>query len=325
VKIESPQTIATESLTMKLGQLAAVILWSFVVGVLSTSNGLTDAVTWDKYSLMVNNTRVYIYSAEFHYQRLPVPELWLDILQKFKANGFNAVSIYFFWSYHEAQKGKLDWKTSGKNIQRLFDYAKEAGLYVIARAGPYCNAETNGGGLALWGSDGTIGRIRSSDEAYHQAWLPYVTEVGKIIAANQITKGGPVILNQIENEYDETDYSPNGSQVIYMTQIQKAFRDAGIVVPSTHNEKGMRTQSWSSDYKNVGGAVDVYALDSYPGGFSCTNQNTGGNVVRTYFQWFSKYSWTQPSYLAEFEGGWFSGWGATFYDQVRIDDASLYP
>ena len=54
-----------------------------------------------------------------------------------------------------------------------------------------------------------------------------------------------------------------------------------------------------------------------PGGMSCTNPSTGFNVVRTYHQWFANYSFTQPSFLPEFEGGWFSGWGSpTFYDQV---------
>jgi beta-galactosidase len=51
-------------------------------------------------------------------------------------------------------------------------------------------AETNGGGLALWGSDGRIGVIRSSDEQYHKSWAPYVEEIMSIIAANQITEGG---------------------------------------------------------------------------------------------------------------------------------------
>lgn len=102
-----------------------------------------------------------------------------------------------------------------------------------------------------------------------------------------------------------------------MEQIEKAFRDAGVIVPFTHNEKGMRAQSWSVDYQNVGGAVDIYGLDSYPGGLSCTNVATGFNVVRTYFQWFQNYSFTQPEYVPEFEGGWFSAWGSsTFYDEV---------
>lgn len=127
----------------------------------------------------------------------------------------------------------------------------------------------------------------------------------------------PVILNQIENEYQETTHSANATQVIHMEQLEAAFRDAGLVVPSTHNEKGMRAQSWSTDYQNVGGAVDIYGLDSYPGGLSCTNVNTGFNVVRTYYQWFQNYSSSQPEYVPEFEGGWFSAWGSdTFYDEV---------
>lgn len=50
-----------------------------------------------------------------------------------------------------------------------------------------------------------------------------------------------------------------------MEQIESTFRDAGVIVPFTHNEKGERSQSWSTDYQNVGGAVNVYGLDSYPG------------------------------------------------------------
>lgn len=102
----------------------------------------------------------------------------------------NHHSIYFFWSYHEASKGSFDFETSGKNVQRVLDYAKEAGIWVIARAGPYCNAETNAGGLALWGSDGSIGTLRTSNATYYQSWLPWITEIGGILAKNQITNGG---------------------------------------------------------------------------------------------------------------------------------------
>lgn len=61
---------------------------------------------------------------------------------------------------------------------------------MIVRAGPYCNAETNGGGLALWGSDGSLGSLRTGDETYHQAWQPWVAKIGEIVAKNEITKGG---------------------------------------------------------------------------------------------------------------------------------------
>lgn len=58
---------------------------------LATDNGLTTDVAWDHYSLTVKGERIFVFSGEFHYERLPVPELWLDIFQKFKANRLNAV------------------------------------------------------------------------------------------------------------------------------------------------------------------------------------------------------------------------------------------
>jgi hypothetical protein len=77
--------------TMRLLALLAVLL-----GLLSfasaTDNGKTTDVTWDQYSLSVKGERVFVFSGEFHYQRLPVPELWLDVFQKLRSNGFNAVS-----------------------------------------------------------------------------------------------------------------------------------------------------------------------------------------------------------------------------------------
>lgn len=47
-----------------------------------------------------------------------------------------------------------------------------------------------------------------------------------------------------------------------MEQLEAAFRDAGVVVPFSHNEKGERSESWSTDYEDVGGAVNVYGLVS---------------------------------------------------------------
>ena len=123
-----------------------------------------------------------------------VPRQWFQCYQVTTFNRHciqsNISSIYFFWSYHSPAKGVYNFETSGKNIQRLLGYAKEAGLWVIARASPYCNAETNGGGFALWGSDGSLGSLRTNDETYHQAWLLWIIRVGEILAKNEITKGG---------------------------------------------------------------------------------------------------------------------------------------
>jgi hypothetical protein len=46
-----------------------------LLGVFANDNGLQTVVEWDNGSLQVNGERVIIMSGEFHYARLPVPEL----------------------------------------------------------------------------------------------------------------------------------------------------------------------------------------------------------------------------------------------------------
>jgi len=48
---------------------------SFALLPLATNDGLTDLVSWDSYSVMMNGQRMFVYSGEFHYQRMPVPEI----------------------------------------------------------------------------------------------------------------------------------------------------------------------------------------------------------------------------------------------------------
>lgn len=223
------------SLSLLLLLLPAVVLGTLLG---RTDNGKTTAVTWDIYSLSVNGKRLFVFLGEFHYQRLPVPELLLDVFQKLKVNGFNAVSVYFFWSFHSASEGRFDFKTGAHNVQRLFEYAKQAGLYVIAWPGPYCNAEISAGGLALWAANGQLGKERTSDERYYSRWLPWMQQIGKILAANQITNGGPVIFVQHENELQETVYIPNNTLVIYMEQIAQALDDAGGGRPQHEQREG---------------------------------------------------------------------------------------
>ena len=53
----------------------------------------THTVTYDKYSLLIDGKRIYLWSGSFHYWRLPSPSLWKDVLQKMKAAGYNGVEI----------------------------------------------------------------------------------------------------------------------------------------------------------------------------------------------------------------------------------------
>lgn len=53
-------------------------------------------VQWDHYSPMVNGERIFSFSGEFHPFRIPVPEIWLDLLENM---GLNTMSFYSHWGY----------------------------------------------------------------------------------------------------------------------------------------------------------------------------------------------------------------------------------
>lgn len=66
----------------------------------------------------------------------------------------------------------------------------------------------------------------------------YAQYINGLIADAQITKGGPVILYQPENEYfyrkSRTDPTPPDQE--YIAKVIKQVRDAGIVVPLHSND-----------------------------------------------------------------------------------------
>lgn len=81
--------------------------------------------------------------------------------------------------------------------------AKELGIYLIIRPGPYVNAETNAGGFPLWATTGAYGSLRNDDERYTAAWTPFWSEISKIIKPHLITNGGNVIMFQVRDHPQE--------------------------------------------------------------------------------------------------------------------------
>ncbi|KAG2073390.1 glycoside hydrolase [Suillus decipiens] len=88
-------------------------------------------------------------SGEFHTFRLPVPGLWLDILQKVKAAGFNTISVYTHMALINPSPGVIDFDHY-RALRPLYEAAKQTGIWIILRPGPYINAETTAGGIAHW-------------------------------------------------------------------------------------------------------------------------------------------------------------------------------
>ena len=256
------------------------------------------AVTFDGYSFMIDGRRTYLWSGEFHYFRLPSPDLWLDIFQKMKAAGFNATSLYFDWGYHSAQPGQYDFG-GVRDVDRLLDLAQQAGLYVIARPAPYINAEVDGGGLPTWLTTKDE-RNRSNDPkflGYADEWL---TQIDRILARHQLTNGtGTVIAYQVENEY----YNGSADARAYMQHLEDKARADGITVPLTGNNNGT--------FNSGVGMLDVDGPDSYPQGFDCSNPAKWNGVPDISYD----HPAGRPLYTPEFQGGAFDPWGGPGYDK----------
>ncbi|KAK3953952.1 glycoside hydrolase [Pseudoneurospora amorphoporcata] len=216
-----------------------------------------------------------------HPFRLPVPELWEDVLQKVKAMGMRMISIYTHWGFHAQTPDQVDFDTGAHNLTRFFEMAKEVGLYVLVRPGPYINGELNAGGLALWSTTGAYGELRSNGSAFTEAWTPYQTGMAKLVKPFQLTEGGAVIMYQLENEYGEQWKNveakiPNPKAVSYMEKLKENAIENGIVVPSVHNAPNANGRPWSKDYDTVdagGGAkVDVELVTRYAVESSCESR-----------------------------------------------------
>ena len=267
------------------------------------NDGHAHTVTFDKNSFMVDGTRLNIWSGEIHYWRLPDVNGWRDVFQKMRANGYNAVSLYMFWGMHQSEEGgDFDFTPGGvKDIDLLLTLAEQEGLYVIARPGPYVNAEISMGGLPAYMSN-YGGGLRSTDARALAASKSWLSAVDAIIRRHQVTDGGgSVLLYQVENELTEA----NSADTAFLAELTRHVRADGITVPLFHNDWGLGGRM--SDTSATG--LDLYAYDSYPVGFNCSAPR---NAIRDSEAAFHAYAPGSPNFITESQGGAFTPWGASY-------------
>jgi beta-galactosidase len=162
----------------------------------------------------LNDQPLFIQAGEFHYFRTPADQ-WSHRLDLLRTAGFNAVAAYIPWLWHQPEPGlsDLDGHTHPmRDLAGFLDLAAEMGLYIIARPGPYIMAETINEGIPPWvfsqhpqaafiAQDGSVQNIASYLHpdflACVDGWYQAVFEV---LAPRQITRGGNILLIQLDNE-----------------------------------------------------------------------------------------------------------------------------
>ncbi|ESK87049.1 glycoside hydrolase family 35 protein [Moniliophthora roreri MCA 2997] len=276
----------------------------------------TGDVQFDNYSLILNGQRIFLHSSEFHTFRIPIPSLWPDILQKYKAAGLNSISVYEPMVLLNPSRGVVDFD-GWRGLKQLYEVAMEIGLWVVMRPGPYINAEVSAGGVSHWITSEIAGDLRSNDSDWREAWQDYILGVIRETRDYQITNGGPVIAIQLDNEYTAEE------GMDYFEDLKRVYQDPanGIVVPLTYNDPYQ-----GKAFINGTGSVDLYGLDSYPQAFDCSHPDLWKPVTPNYHQYHQEVNPSQPWYIPEFQAGSYDPWGpaAPGYEQCRkLTDADF--
>ncbi|NLA49585.1 MAG: beta-galactosidase, partial [Bacteroidales bacterium] len=167
-----------------------------------------------------------IISGELHPSRIP-PEYWQHRIRMAKAMGCNTISVYIFWNYHESEEGIFDFSTGNRNLAEFIKTVQKEKMWLIIRPGPYVCAEWELGGIPPYLLRIPDIRLRCMDPRYMAAAERYITRLADEIRPFLITRGGPVIMLQIENEYGSYANDRN-----YMQRLKDVWLASGIDIPT---------------------------------------------------------------------------------------------
>ncbi|WP_207532395.1 glycoside hydrolase family 35 protein [Desertivirga arenae] len=242
---------------------------------------------------------VQVRSGEMHYARIP-KEYWRHRMKMLRALGLNTVATYVFWNYHNTAPGVWDFRSGNKDIREYLKIAQEEGLFVILRPGPYACAEWEFGGYPWWLQKEKDLVIRSYNKPFLDSCNQYIQRLAAEVKGFQVSKGGPVIMVQVENEF--------GS---YVNQR----KDIPLAEHKKYNEaiKGMLLKSGFEGPFFTSDGSWLFEGGALAGVLPTAN---GENNIDNLKKAVDKYNGNKGPYMvAEFYPGWLDHWGEPF---VRI-------
>ncbi len=260
----------------------------------------------DAHCFTINDRDTFIFSGAFHYPRCP-KLLWRDRLLKFQHAGFNTIETYVFWNYHEPSEGRADLSEFEEFIQLV----SRMGFWMIARPGPYVCAEWERGGFPAWVAAKRF-PLRSNHPESLRTSQHWYDQVLPVIRRHQVSVGGPIIMMQLENEYDFCRNIPEAEHKEYLRALAQMAWNAGISIPLI--------TCWTRQARENADPVMARIMDT-------CNFYPRWNILPRVSADLKKLRQEEPNSpvaVTELQGGWFSQVGGKLsIDQDGIDGAQL--
>jgi beta-galactosidase len=170
----------------------------------------------------IDDEPTLLVAGEMHFGRA-LPEDWETRILQAKAMGLNTLSFYLFWNICEPREGEFVF-TGSTDVRRMLQLCQKHGMWAILRPGPYCCAEWEYGGLPWWTAKYPDVKIRTNDPQYLAWCRRYLAEVAKQVADLDVSRGGPLLMVQIENEYGMVGRGNND----HLRALEQIFREVGF-------------------------------------------------------------------------------------------------
>jgi beta-galactosidase len=237
------------------------------------------------HQFFIDGQPTMLVAGEMHFGRV-LPQDWETRLQQARAMGLNTVSFYLFWNQVETREGKFNF-TGMTDVRRVLKLCQKNGLWAILRPGPYCCAEIEYGGVPWWTLKYPDVKVRTTDPQWLAWCREYIAAVHQQVGDLQVSRGGPLLMVQVENEYGITDPTNND----YMVAMTKIFREAGFGGQLFTCDP--TTRVWSDPGLRVPGLL----------------YGRNGLDSDRKFQQSAAAIGDFPVYVPEVYTAWFSGWG----------------
>ncbi|CAN1828685.1 Beta-galactosidase 6 [Linum perenne] len=186
-------------------------------------------VTYDGRALIIDGERKMLFSGSIHYPR-STPQMWASLIGKAKEGGIDVIETYVFWNLHEPKQGQYDF--SGRNdLVKFIKEVQSQGLYVALRIGPFIESEWTYGGLPFWlhSIPGIV--YRTDNEPFKTVMQSFTTKIVSMMKSEGLfaSQGGPVILSQIENEYQNVEAAfPGGKSYVNWAAKMAVGLETGV-------------------------------------------------------------------------------------------------